>query len=87
MQASSLSLSCLPCCDLCPKLDILATSLGLPMATASYGTLIAFCPDLGKFFAYLEKVELYFIVNKISDDKKVQIFLHVIGGSVYGMVH
>ena len=49
------------------------------MAAASYGTLTAFFPDSEEFSAYLERVELYFVVNEIPDDKKVLIFLNVIG--------
>ena len=56
------------------------------MAQATQGTLAAFCPDSEEFSAYLERVLLYFEVNETPDNKKVPIFLSVLGGRVYGLV-
>lgn len=48
-----------------------------------FGRLEEFNPEAGPFSAYLERAEIFFAANSIADDKKVPIFLHAIGATVY----
>lgn len=51
--------------------------------TLPFGRLEEFNPEAGPFSAYLERAEIFFVANSIADDKKVPIFLHAIGATVY----
>ena len=55
------------------------------MATLPFGKLEEFDPGAGPFTAYLERerVEIFFAVNSIAEEKKVPIFLNTIGATVY----
>ena len=50
---------------------------------SSYGCIKEFCPEEETVESYLERIELFFIANKIADEKKVVIFLSVIGSKTY----
>ena len=51
--------------------------------TLPFGRLEEFNPEVGPLSAYLERAEIFFVANSIADDKKVPIFLHAIGATVY----
>ncbi|MDD9817031.1 MAG: reverse transcriptase domain-containing protein, partial [Gammaproteobacteria bacterium] len=53
---------------------------------ATYGQIQEFCPENETIEAYLERVELYFEANNISEDKRVAVFLSVIGGRNYTLL-
>ena len=57
------------------------------MATrTTIGQIQEFCPDSESFAAYVERVELFFTANDIPAEKKVPVFLSVVGGTTYGLL-
>ena len=57
------------------------------MATGStFGQMNAFRPGREWLLVYLERFELYISVNSV-DEEKVPLFLTVIGGTVYSLLH
>ena len=52
----------------------------------SFGRIDEFRPKNESIEAYLERIELYFNANEVEDDKKVSIFLSVIGGKTYSVL-
>lgn len=57
------------------------------MATFSFGQLQQFQPDVESIDAYLERVEMYFLANKISAGKQIPVFLSVVGGKTHTLLH
>jgi len=53
---------------------------------ATFGRLEEFNPRKEKIFSYLERIELYFLVNEIAEKKQVAVFLSVIGGQTYSLL-
>ena len=53
---------------------------------ATIGQMQEFRLELENFALCVERVQLFFAVNDISDGKKVPIFLSVIGGTTYGLL-
>ena len=53
---------------------------GFDKTMTSFGRIDEFRPENESIEAYLERIELYFNANEVEDDKKVPIFLSVIGG-------
>ena len=45
-----------------------------------------FRPDQEPFTVYLERVEIFFVVNDIPAEKKVSVFINSIGGTAYGVL-
>ena len=45
-----------------------------------------FQPESESIEAYLERVEIYFDVNAVEDDKKVAVFLNSLGGKTYTLL-
>ena len=54
--------------------------------TPSVDPMDIFNPENESIAAYLELVELFFVVNVIADDKKVSVFLSLLGGKVYSLL-
>ncbi len=52
----------------------------------TYGQLTEFSPEAETIAAYLERVELFFTANSIGEDKKVALFLSVIGAKTYSLL-
>ena len=52
----------------------------------SYGHIDQFRLENESIEAYLETVDIYFKANEISDEKKVSIFLSVVGGKIYSLL-
>ena len=52
----------------------------------SIGKIEEYKPDGESIAAYLERVELFFAANNIEDDKKVTVFLSVLGASTYTLL-
>ena len=50
-------------------------------ASTTIGQIQELCPDSEGFAAYVERVELYFTANDIPAEKKVPVFLSVVGGT------
>ena len=46
-----------------------------------------FRPESESFSVYLERFELFVLANSIPDSKKVPLFLTVLGGNTYGLLH
>ena len=57
------------------------------MATALvYGSVQEYNQENELFSAYLERVDLFFSANDVGDDKKVPIFLTVVGSKTYSLL-
>ena len=54
---------------------------------ATLGRLNEFWPDHEKFSVYVEQFELFVTVNGVKDEKKVPLFLTLLGGTTYGLLH
>ena len=52
----------------------------------AYGRIDTFNPDCESIEAYLERIDLYFAANNVPDDRKVAIFLSVLGGKTYTLL-
>ena len=55
-------------------------------ASISFGHPQAFNPDSETIAAYLECVELFLQANAVAEEKKVTVFLSVIGRSTYSLL-
>lgn len=56
------------------------------VAAPVYGSIQEYQPDNELFSSYLERVELYFAANDIPNDKKVPVFLSVLGSVIYSLL-
>ena len=56
------------------------------MATATYGTLQEFKPELETITAYLERLKAYYEANDIPTAKRVPVLLSVIGPKTYSIL-
>ena len=56
------------------------------MATAVFGQTEPFNPDNEGIQAYLERIELYFVANRVDEDRRVPAFLSVIGSKTYALL-
>lgn len=52
----------------------------------TYEKLSQFIPQAESIAAYLKRVELFSTVNTIPGDKKVAVFLSVVGGKIYPLL-
>ena len=52
----------------------------------SYGRIKEFRPEEETIESYLECIELFFTANEIADEKKVSVFLSVIGSKTYAVL-
>ena len=52
----------------------------------TFGQIQEFCPEIESIEAYIERVELYFEANNIDADRRVAVFLSVIGGKNYTLL-
>ena len=50
---------------------------------SSFGKLEEFSPQKETITNYLERVEIFFLANAVADEKKVPVFLSVVGGNIY----
>ena len=53
---------------------------------ALLGKLHEFNPDSEELSVYLQRVEIYFVVNDVEEAKKVPVLLNCIGGTTYGLL-
>ena len=63
-----------------------ATSWGMATRT-NIGQIQQFHPDSESFAAYVERVEHFLMANDIPAEKEVPIFLSVVGGTTYQLLH
>ena len=56
------------------------------MATAVFGQMERFNSDNEGIQPYLERVELYFVANEVGEDRRVPVFLSVIGSKTYALL-
>ena len=56
------------------------------MATNTIGSIAEFNSENEKITAYLERVQLFFEANGISDEKRVAVLLTVIGSTTYALL-
>ena len=56
------------------------------MGTRNFGQLEEFNPRTDSFQAYVERTNLYFEANGISEEKQLPVFLNPIGGKTYGLL-
>ena len=52
----------------------------------SYGRIKEFHPEEESIESYLERVELFFTANEVADEKKVAVFLSIIGSKTYAIL-
>ena len=64
----------------------MATRMTDNVPTAITGSLELFDPDTDNWLAYTERLEQFFSVNHIADDKKVATLLTVIGKKPYDLL-
>ena len=50
---------------------------------SSYGRIKEFRPEEESIESYLERIELFFTTNEIANEKKVVVFLSVVGSKTY----
>ena len=60
---------------------------GIANGMAVYGQLNEFRPGVERLSVYLERFQMYVSVNDVPEDKRVPLFLTVIGGHIYGLLH
>ena len=53
---------------------------------ALYGHIQEFDPAVDSSLFYIERVELFFLSNEVPDNKKVPVFLSIIGKKTYSLV-
>ena len=53
----------------------------------TFGQINEFRLENESFSVYLERFELFVLANSIADSKKVPLFLTVLGGNTYGLLH
>ena len=53
------------------------------MATCTFGQLPEFHPESESITAYVERADLFFTANDIPEEKKVSVFLTVVGAKTY----
>ena len=56
------------------------------MAALSYRRIDEFQPENESIAAYLKRVEPFFSANDIAAEKRVPVFLSVIGGRTYSLL-
>ena len=56
------------------------------MATATYGPLQEFKPEVETITAYLERLKAYFDANYVPSAKRVAVLLSVIGPKTYAVL-
>ena len=52
-------------------------------ASPTFGRVQEYEPENELFSSYLEQVQLFFLANGVEDDKKVPIFLSIVGRKTY----
>ena len=62
---------------------ILATRMA---ARSTVGHMQEYRPENELFSSYLERIKLFFIANDIKDEKKVAVFLSLIGSKTYSLL-
>ena len=53
---------------------------------AAFGELKQFEPEVEKISSYLERLELYFSTNNITERRRVAVFLSIIGANTYSLL-
>ena len=61
-------------------------STGPTTAVATIGHLQEFDSTTERISTYLERVELFFLANRIAEDKQVPVLLSIIGGKIYSLL-
>ena len=56
------------------------------MASNTIGSIAEFNPENQKIEAYLERAQLFFVANRIKEEKQVPVFLTVIGNTTYALL-
>ena len=56
------------------------------MAVAAIGQVETFDADRESIAAYLERIDLFLAANAIPDDRKVPVFLTLVGGQTYALL-
>ena len=62
-----------------------STSSSSPMVTY-FGRMDAFDPKVEEWSTYVERLEMFFVVNNVPDDKKAASLLTLIGGRMYALL-
>ncbi len=56
------------------------------MATSTFGRIEEFNSEAESIASYLERIDLYFLANDVSEVKQVPVFLSVVGGKLYELL-
>lgn len=61
----------------------------MPTSNTTLGHIAKFRPDDERFYVYVERFELFLATNNVPQGRKVRVpmFLTVLGGSTYGLLH
>ena len=62
-----------------------STSSSSPMGSY-FGRMDAFDPKVEEWSTYVERLEMFFVVNNVPDDKKAASLLTLIGGRMYALL-
>ena len=54
---------------------------------AAFGQINEFRPGSERLSVYLERFELYVVANSVPEEKKVPLFLTLIKGTMYSLLH
>ena len=56
---------------------------GVPAMASYFGRMDAFNPKEGGWLTYVERLEMFFVVNNVLEDKKGASLLTLMGGKMY----
>ena len=55
---------------------------GVPAMTSYFGRMDAFNPKEEEWLTYVERLEMFFVVNNVPEDKKAASLLTLMGGTM-----
>jgi len=61
-------------------------TLAMRMAASQLGSMNAFDPDTDDWTAYVERLESFFVMNDIKDEKKVSILVTFLRAKAYELL-
>ena len=86
-QYNSIIHKTLKTCDLlCSAPEDITLATRMATSTRIIGHIQEFQPENELLSSYLERVQLFFIANDVVEEKKVAVFLSVIGSKTYSLL-
>ena len=59
---------------------------GVPAMASYFGRMDAFNPKEEEWLTYVERLEMFFVVNNVPEDKKATSLLTLMGGKMYALL-